>query len=160
MNEEWTWSSCAQTEKTELKVAYFHWYVWIQCSYVWYSIDVDLSKDSSYSYFKSAVIVFSHIDLFIAPRMSKLAVHHFWDLGRKWLNQYGHQYGQFCQKSKSKVKVSFIVNSATCTVHTYRELKLRYSLTRWCIQITLNTTVERTNTDKYKSIIYIQVLVI
>ncbi len=41
-----------------------------------------------------------------------------------------------------KVKVSFIVNSATCTVHTYRELKLRYSLTPWCIQITLNTTVE------------------
>ncbi len=26
-----------------------------------------------------------------------------------------------------KVKVCFIVNSATCTVHTYRELKLRYS---------------------------------
>ncbi len=24
-------------------------------------------------------------------------------------------------KSKSKVKVCFIVNSATCTVHTYRE---------------------------------------
>ncbi len=40
--------------------------------------------------------------------------------------------------SKVKVKVSFIVNSATCTVHTYRELKLRYSLTPWCIQITLN----------------------
>ncbi len=42
-------------------------------------------------------------------------------------------------KSKKKVKVSFIVNSATCTVHTYRELKLRYSFTPWCIQITLNT---------------------
>ncbi len=39
----------------------------------------------------------------------------------------------------SKVKVSFIVNSTTCTVHTYRELKLHYSLTPWCIQITLNT---------------------
>ncbi len=39
---------------------------------------------------------------------------------------------------KSKVKVCFIVNSATCTGHTYRELKLRYSLTPWCIQITLN----------------------
>ncbi len=30
---------------------------------------------------------------------------------------------------KVKVKVSFIVNSATCTLHTYRELKLRYSQT-------------------------------
>ncbi len=29
----------------------------------------------------------------------------------------------------SKVKVCFIVNSATCTVHTYREFKLRYSQT-------------------------------
>ncbi len=28
---------------------------------------------------------------------------------------------------KVKVKVCFIVNSATCTIHTYRELKLRYS---------------------------------
>ncbi len=44
---------------------------------------------------------------------------------------------------KVKVKVSFIVNSATCTVHTYRELKLRYSLTPWCIQITLNTNTVR-----------------
>ncbi len=26
-------------------------------------------------------------------------------------------------------QVSFIVNSSTCTVHTYRELKLRYSQT-------------------------------
>ncbi len=43
------------------------------------------------------------------------------------------------QKVKVKVKVCFIVNSATCTVHTYRELKLHYSLTPWCIQITLNT---------------------
>ncbi len=42
-------------------------------------------------------------------------------------------------KVKVKVKVCFIVNSATCTVHTYRELKLHYSLTPWCIQITLNT---------------------
>ncbi len=47
---------------------------------------------------------------------------------------------------KVKVKVSFIVNSATCTVHTYRELKLRYSLTPWCIQITLNTN---SRTHKY-----------
>ncbi len=46
-----------------------------------------------------------------------------------------------------KVKVSFIVNSATCTVHTYRELKLRYSLTPWCIQITLNTN---SRTQKYR----------
>ncbi len=46
-----------------------------------------------------------------------------------------------------KVKVSFIVNSATCTVHTYRELKLRYSLTPWCIQITLNTN---SRTQKYE----------
>ncbi len=29
----------------------------------------------------------------------------------------------------SQVKSSFIVNSSTCTVHTYRELKLRYSQT-------------------------------
>ncbi len=51
-------------------------------------------------------------------------------------------------KSKSqKVKVSFIVNSATCTVHTYREFKLRYSLTPWCIQITLNTN---SRTQKYR----------
>ncbi len=28
---------------------------------------------------------------------------------------------------KSKFKVCFIVNSATCTAHTFRELKLRYS---------------------------------
>ncbi len=49
--------------------------------------------------------------------------------------------------SKVKVKVSFIVNSATCTVHTYRELKLRYSLTPWCIQITLNTN---SRTQKYR----------
>ncbi len=48
---------------------------------------------------------------------------------------------------KVKVKVSFIVNSATCTVHTYRELKLRYSLTPWCIQITLNTN---SRTQKYR----------
>ncbi len=48
---------------------------------------------------------------------------------------------------KVKVKVSFIVNSATCTVHTYRELKLRYSLTPWCIQITLNTN---SRTHKYR----------
>ncbi len=48
---------------------------------------------------------------------------------------------------KSSVKVSFIVNSATCTVHTYRELKLRYSLTPWCIQITLNTN---SRTQKYR----------
>ncbi len=34
----------------------------------------------------------------------------------------------FFSISKSKVKVCFIVNSATCTVHTYRELKLRYFL--------------------------------
>ncbi len=45
-----------------------------------------------------------------------------------------------------KVKVSFIVNSTTCTVHTYRELKLHYSLTPWCIQITLNTN---SRTHKY-----------
>ncbi len=44
-------------------------------------------------------------------------------------------------------KVCFIVNSATCTVHTYRELKLRYSLTPWCIQITLNTN---SRTQKYR----------
>ncbi len=34
--------------------------------------------------------------------------------------------------SSSQVKssqVCFIVSSSTCTVHTYRELKLRYSLT-------------------------------
>ncbi len=48
---------------------------------------------------------------------------------------------------KVKVKVSFIVNSATCTVHTYRELKLRYSLTPWCIQITLNTN---SRTQKFR----------
>ncbi len=44
---------------------------------------------------KTAVIVtvlqissysFSHMHLFIAPRMSKSAVHHLWNLGRKWLN--------------------------------------------------------------------------
>ncbi len=29
---------------------------------------------------------FSHIHLFIAARMIKSAVHHFWNLGRKWLN--------------------------------------------------------------------------
>ncbi len=39
----------------------------------------------------------------------------------------------------------------------YRELKLRYSLTPWCIQITL--TVERKNTDKYKSNIYIYIYI-
>ncbi len=48
---------------------------------------------------------------------------------------------------KVKVKVCFIVNSATCTIHTYRELKLRYSLTPWCIQITLNTN---SRTQKYR----------
>ncbi len=57
---------------------------------------------------------------------------------------------------KVKVKVSFIVNSATCTVHTYRELKLRYSLTPWCIQITLNTN-SRTQKYRYKSNIYIRI---
>ncbi len=54
-------------------------------------------------------------------------------------------------RSKVKVKVSFIVNSATCTVHTYRELKLRYSLTPWCIQITLNTN---SRMQKYR---YVQI---
>ncbi len=54
----------------------------------------------------------------------------------------------------SKVKKS---NSATCTVHTYRELKLRYSLTPWCIQITLNTNSRTQNTDKYKSNINIYI---
>ncbi len=34
-----------------------------------------------------------------------------------------------CYKLISQVKSSFIVNSSTCTVHTYRELKLRYSQT-------------------------------
>ncbi len=43
-------------------------------------------------------------------------------------------------------QVCFIVNSSKCTVHTYRELKLRYS---WCIQLTLNTDSRRSNTDKY-----------
>ncbi len=68
-------------------------------------------------------------------------------------------YTQQCkqQLSKSKVKVCFIVNSATCTVHTYRELKLHYSLTPWCIQITLNTNSRTQNTDKYKSNIYIYI---
>ncbi len=51
------------------------------------------------------------------------------------------------RKAFVKVKVSFIVNSATCTIHTYRELKLRYSLTPWCIQITLNTN---SRTQKYR----------
>ncbi len=50
-------------------------------------------------------------------------------------------------RKSSQVKVCFIVNSATCTVHTYRELKLRYSLTPWCIQITLNTNSRR---QKYR----------
>ncbi len=57
-----------------------------------------------------------------------------------WTNGwFPHTKLKLCHKVKVKVKVSFIVNSATCTVHTYRELKLRYSLTPWCIQITLNT---------------------
>ncbi len=64
---------------------------------------------------------------------------------------------------KSKVKVSFIVNSATCTVHTYRELKLRYSLTPWCIQITLNTNSRtqkyRSNIVQIKSNIYIYIYI-
>ena len=29
---------------------------------------------------------FSHIHLFISPRMNKSSGHHFWNLGRKWLN--------------------------------------------------------------------------
>ncbi len=49
------------------------------------------------------------------------------------------------RQDNALVKVSFIVNSATCTVHTYRELKLRYSLTPWCIQITLNTNSRMQN---------------
>ncbi len=63
------------------------------------------------------------------------------------------------QSQKVKVKVSFIVNSATCTLHTYRELKLCYSLTPWCIQITLNTNSRTQNTDKYKSNIYIYIYI-
>ncbi len=51
------------------------------------------------------------------------------------------------QSQSQKVKVCFIVNSATCTVHTYRELKFRYSLTPWRIQITLNTN---SRTQKYR----------
>ncbi len=62
-------------------------------------------------------------------------------------------------QSQVKVKVCFIVNSATCTVHTYRELKLRYSLTPWWIQITLNTNSRMQNTDKYKSNIYIYIYI-
>ncbi len=62
-------------------------------------------------------------------------------------------------QSQVKVKVCFIVSSATCTVHTYRELKLRYSLTPWWIQITLNTNSRMQNTDKYKSNIYIYIYI-
>ncbi len=58
-------------------------------------------------------------------------------------------------QSQVKVKVCFIVSS----VHTYRELKLHYSLTPWCIQITLNTNSRMQNTDKYKSNIYIYIYI-
>ncbi len=36
---------------------------------------------------------------------------------------------QVLQQILVHIKVSFIINSATCTAHTYRELKLRYSQT-------------------------------
>ncbi len=52
---------------------------------------------------------------------------------------------------KSKVKVSFIVNSATVPTYIQR-IEIALLSTPWCIQITLNTNSrERKNTDKYKS---------
>ncbi len=49
------------------------------------------------------------------------------------------------QSQKSKSALLSILPHVP--VHTYRELKLRYSLTPWCIQITLNTN---SRTQKYR----------
>ncbi len=64
---------------------------------------------------------------------------HLWELHKEWTEAGVSASRVTTLRRQSQVKVCFIVNSATCTVHTYREFKLRYSLTPWCIQITLNT---------------------
>ncbi len=84
MNEEWTWPSCAQTEKRKLEsctfplVCLYSMQLCVVQHWCWSLKRQQLFQVSSYS--------FSHIHLFIAPSMSKVAVNHLWDLGRKWLN--------------------------------------------------------------------------
>ncbi len=78
------------------------------------------------------------------------------DIGRNWNTQSfadpehpKHAQWVTCQVKSSQV--CFIVNSATCTAHTYiQRIEIVLLSDPWCIQLTLNTDSRRTNTDKYK----------
>ncbi len=67
------------------KVAHFHWYVCIQDMQLHVVQHLMLISQKTHQVILSSCH-FSHIHLYIAPRMSKSAVHHLWDLGRRWLN--------------------------------------------------------------------------